>query len=639
MIPSPMFRIVLRIIINVIYLFMNKEKNAITHLLHQMICIKNTFRCLMLLILSIIGFGSCSSDDNGGTNVDTSFSVTKTEMSFLKTGGTSDFYVKAQSKPTVVSDASWCTVASVASQSATTYHFQVTAPVYTENNDRTATITITEGSNTATLAVTQTSQEGLVITSDKNVSVSAQGGTITVKLSSNSDFTVVTSNDWIVDNDTRANMKDYTRTFTISSNVGAARTGTISFTHNGDASITESVTVSQAAGTGSGDMSHTAAQLAKLMYPGWNLGNTMEAGDAANIDKNVGVGTETAWQGTKTTQAIIDYIKAQGFKSVRIPCAWVMGHITDATNCTIDPQWMTRVQEVVDYCIKDGLYVIINDHYDGGWIEKSFTKVDATTVAANSAKLKKIWTQIANHFIGYDEHLLFAGLNEPAAETQAQTDALIKYEQAFIDAVRTTGGNNATRTLIVQGPSTNIDNTNKYFDISKLNDTASNRLMAEVHYYDPWYFCGLEKKDESSTYSIRAYWGSANHVSGSALNCDYGEESYMEAQLKKMKTQFVDKGIPVILGEYGVNWRGETGSASSINTETINAAKHDASVQLFYKLMNQYSIECGIVPFAWDTNYVSTPSMTIFNRSTLAIYDNYMMNGIKEGVSAASFPY
>ena len=113
------------------------------------------------------------------------------------------------------------------------------------------------------------------------------------------------------------------------------------------------------------DMNKTAMEVAQLMYPGWNLGNTLEGGDSKNLWKNAGIETETVWQNAKTTQALIDAVKAAGFKSVRIPCSWVMGHITDAEKCTIDPAWMKRVKEVVDYCIKDGLYVILNQHWDG----------------------------------------------------------------------------------------------------------------------------------------------------------------------------------------------------------------------------------------------------------------------------------
>ncbi|MBR1462960.1 MAG: glycoside hydrolase family 5 protein [Prevotella sp.] len=377
-----------------------------------------------------------------------------------------------------------------------------------------------------------------------------------------------------------------------------------------------------------------AAAIAAKMYPGWNLGNTMEANNSGkNFENNIGLAGETQWQGTKTTQEVIDYVKSQGFKSVRIPCNWVCGHISNASDNTIDAAWMSRVKEVVDYCINAGLYVLLNDHYDGGWVETSFTDVSNATIEKNSAVMKAIWTQIANAFKDYDEHLLFGGLNEPNCDNQNKTNALVKYEQAFIDAVRSTGGNNTTRTLVVQGPSTDIDNTNRYYTTLPTDPTA-NRLMVEVHFYSPWQFCGLE--EDASWGSMWYFWGSANHVSGgtwSARNSSSSnEENFVKSQFQKMKTQFVDKGIPVIIGEYGCQWRNVANSSAQ--------KKHDASVKLFHKTVNQQAIENGLIPFVWDINVQNQNGlkgiMSIINRSAKSIYCSCAMEGITEGVEAAS---
>ena len=116
----------------------------------------------------------------------------------------------------------------------------------------------------------------------------------------------------------------------------------------------------------------SAMEVVNAMSPGWNLGNTFEAssGQGALFNNKAGLNAETSWQGTKTTPELIEFVKAQGFRSVRIPCAWVLGHISDATQYTIDKDWMARVKEVVDYCIKADLYVVLNDHWDGGWLEE-----------------------------------------------------------------------------------------------------------------------------------------------------------------------------------------------------------------------------------------------------------------------------
>jgi endoglucanase len=598
----------------------------------------NKLMTMIVAFATIIAFSACGSsdDDGGGSSSSGKFAVSATSMTFTNNGGTNTLSVQSDAQPTVTSSASWLT-ATFKSKGSLVYAFDITATAYAGNtsdmtgyDDRTATLTVTQGSNTATVTVTQTPEYGLFVTSGKTVAMDANGGTVTIKLKSNSEtYTMASDASWItIPADTKTALKEYTHTVTVASNISSARTGKVSFTLG---NITESVTINQAEGHMSSDMSHTAKELAKLMYPGWNLGNTMEGGDNKNNNTdNGGLAAETSWQSTKTTQAIIDYVKAQGFKSVRIPCAWVMGHITDASNSTIDEAWMNRVQEIVDYCIKDGLYVELNDHWDGGWIENSFGDISDATVTANSAKLKKIWTQIATRFKNYDEHLMFGGLNEPGMNTLGKFDAtstaaLIKYEQAFIDAVRATGGNNASRTLIVQGPNTNIDQTYNLFDVSKFSDSVSNRLMVEVHFYDPWQFTGMT--EDASWGKMWYYWGTGNTGDSNRTATSTTTESYVSGQMAKMKSKFVDKGIPVIIGEYGANYR-FTGDAT-----------HNASIKAYYKAVNQYSIANGCVPFAWDTNALSYPNMTVINRSGLSINNQYMMSGITEGVNAATWPY
>lgn len=374
-------------------------------------------------------------------------------------------------------------------------------------------------------------------------------------------------------------------------------------------------------------MELTATEVAKRMMPGWNLGNTMEAGngESALFTNNPGLSAETYWQDTKTTQAVVDYVKAQGFRSIRIPCAWVMGHLSDAATYTIDAQWMARVKEIVDYSLNAGLYVVINQHWDGGWLENNIA--DKSKMAVNKTILEAIWKQIANAFKDYDERLLFAGLNEPNAENQAATDNLLEYEQTFIDVVRQTGGNNEKRVLIVQGPSTNIDHTCNYMKTLP-DDPAKQRLMVEVHYYAPWQFWGMEH--DESWGKVFYYWGAGNHVSGSQHNATWGEESYVEEELEKMKKQFGDKGIPVYIGEFGANWR--TMPAGE------NQEKHNASIQTHYRVVVQKALEKGMIPVIWDTNYRGMPSMTIINRKNLSIYNQYMLDGIHEAMEAVGLP-
>ncbi len=455
-----------------------------------------------------------------------------------------------------------------------------------------------------------------------------------ITVSTSSAVSATSDADWLSMAATTSGSPRYV-TVIAKANEGESRTATITISAGGQ-SATVSVTQEGVADPYSDcKITATAADIAKLMYPGWNLGNTMEANNGGqNYANNVGLNGETAWQGTKTTQQVIDFVKSQGFKSVRIPCNWVCGHISNASSVTIDAAWMARVKEVVDYCINAGLYVVLNDHYDGGWVETSFSDVTEGTITKNCKTMDAIWTQIATTFRDYDEHLLFAGLNEPNVDNAAMTAALIRYEQAFIDAVRATGGNNARRTLIVQGPSTDIDKTYNLFDIEKVEDPiGERRLMIEVHYYSPWQFSGMDA--DASWGKCWYFWGSANHDNRSDwsernTNSSY-EENYLKAQCQKMKTKFVNKGYPVILGEYNCQWR-------NLGDDTAQQ-KHDSSVQLFHQTANQQAIDNGMIPFVWDINVSNQNGkkgiMSVLDRSSRTVFCTPAMTGITEGVKAA----
>ena len=378
-------------------------------------------------------------------------------------------------------------------------------------------------------------------------------------------------------------------------------------------------------------LDRTAMEIVADMSPGINLGNTLEATTswtgAALWNNKAGLSSETGWQGTRTSQAVIDYMASLGFRSVRIPCAWAFGHIANASTCEIDAQWMARVKEIVDYCIGRGLYVVLNDHWDGGWIEEHIADTDANTIAGNKARLTKLWTQIATEFRDYDEHLLLAGLNEPNAGDQTATNNLVEYNQTFVDAVRATGGNNERRVLVVQGPSTNIDNTCSFMAGKMPTDVVAGKLAVEVHYYNPWQFWGMEK--DESWGKVFYYWGNGNHHSGSQHNATWGEESEMRSQLMKMKTNFVDKGYPVVIGEFGANWRNLAGQSGE------SQEKHDASIRAHYRELYSLCREMGgMVAMAWDVNSPNQNgtrgTMTLIDRSKLTVFGVPAMQGIND---------
>ncbi|MCB0744710.1 MAG: glycoside hydrolase family 5 protein, partial [Ignavibacteriae bacterium] len=225
---------------------------------------------------------------------------------------------------------------------------------------------------------------------------------------------------------------------------------------------------------------------------GWNIGNSLEV-----------PGGETGWGNPVVSQILIDSVKNAGFNTVRIPCSW--DSHANQTNLEIDQNWLARVNEVIDYCYNNQMYVIINVHWDGGWLENNVT---AAMQDAVNKKQQAYWTQIANYFKDYDEHLLFASANEPKVDNATQMSVLLSYHQTFIDAVRASGGNNSSRVLVIQGPSTDIDKTNKLMTTLP-SDSLEDHLMVEIHYYTPWNFCGLEK--DESWGKMFYFWGKDFH--------------------------------------------------------------------------------------------------------------------------------
>lgn len=295
----------------------------------------------------------------------------------------------------------------------------------------------------------------------------------------------------------------------------------------------------------------TALEATRLMGNGINLGNTLEACDSnVGIKTNAPLSYETYWGQPKTTQAIIDGMKAAGFDTIRIPVAWM----TNATHLyegdyTIDAGYMDRVEEIVRYARKAGMYVIINDHWDGGWYGM-FGSESAETRALAMEAYKGMWQQIAERFRDYSDYLIFESANEELGGRFDEnsplycSDSVVTYltdderyaltneiNQTFVDVVRATGGNNATRFLLIAGYSTNIDQTcDDRFQMPK--DTAESKLMVSVHYYDPWSYCG------ASSAASATKWGKVS---------DY---EYLDQQLAKM-TKFTEAGYGVVIGEYG----------------------------------------------------------------------------------------
>ena len=556
-----------------------------------------TLTCLMSLLLS-----ACSEDDATGAPY---LKISKEELVFGKHEGEALLYIQSNAAYEVTSDAAdWCSVVQQVSTSEKTakYLVHVTENPNTEN--RTAVITVKGAEVNGTVKVVQTANDYLLV-EEHEYTLPGEGGEFTVQMQTTGDCQIDINADWIQHVDTRA-VETRTETFMVAQNAtGEIRTATIVFTLD---NLTESVTVTQEAlsvpeadKTG---MEQDASELMKNIKIGWNLGNSLEA-----------TGGETAWGNPATTLAMIDKIREMGFNAVRIPCAWDQ-YLSDETTYEIKSSWLSRVKEVVDYCMQNDLYAILNIHWDGGWLENDIPNGYSEEV---NNKQKVLWTQIATYFRDYDEHLLFAGCNEPNVEDEDDMATLLKYEQTFVDAVRATGGKNVYRNLIVQGPSTDIDKTMQYMSSLPV-DMTPDRLSVEVHYYSSWQFCGMENDEswgkavycwgeENIKYATGTFEGRWDNICG---------EDYIKSQFQKLKEKFTDQGVPVIIGEFAAVRR-------TLPDQQAQEG-HDLSRAAFDKCVVREANARGLVPFYWDRGD------GVFDRKNLQVYDELEYNGLMEGI-------
>ncbi|MCI8777054.1 MAG: glycoside hydrolase family 5 protein [Oscillospiraceae bacterium] len=300
----------------------------------------------------------------------------------------------------------------------------------------------------------------------------------------------------------------------------------------------------------------SAAEIVKDMKIGWNLGNTL---DCYNVTWEVS-DFETAWGNPRTTKAMIDAVKKEGFNAVRIPVSW-NEHMNGNK---IDGDWLNRVNEVVDYVIDNDMYAIINVHHDDyTWLNPS--KADE---AAVKAKLVSIWEQLSERFRNYDQHLLFEGMNEPriiggqdewTGGTAEEREVINHLFQAFVDTVRKSGGNNSSRALIITSHAASIE-ADAVNDIVVPDD---DRIIVSIHYYSPWDFAGGENG--------KSDWGSDS------------EKKELDKGFDFLKSKFIDKGVPVIIGEFG---------ATNKNNDSVRASY----MEYYVKSAKSRGITC----FIWD---------------------------------------
>ncbi|MBP5581450.1 MAG: cellulase family glycosylhydrolase [Ruminococcus sp.] len=328
----------------------------------------------------------------------------------------------------------------------------------------------------------------------------------------------------------------------------------------------------------------TATEIVSQIKVGWNLGNTLES---YNTGKS-GLDTETGWENPKTTKDMIKSVKQAGFNAIRIPVTW-SEHMSGNT---IQKEWLDRVQEVVDYAYNEGLFVIINMHHDDYiWFDPQ-----PGSYGDDSARLSNIWKQISERFADYDDKLIFEGMNEPrtvgsAMEwmggTKEERNTVNKYAKTFVDTVRASGGNNSARTLIVTTYAASADSV----ALNDMSVPSGKNIVLSVHYYAPWRF-----------------------AEGTETVFTPSGESELEGKFTELRQKFIDKGIPVLICEFGCVHGADEATRSRYYTYYISAAKKQ-----------------GIKCFVWDNSKFSgESSFGMFNRNSVA-WDGAILKAVMDG--------
>ncbi len=327
---------------------------------------------------------------------------------------------------------------------------------------------------------------------------------------------------------------------------------------------------------------------------GWNLGNSLDATGGSGLD------TETSWSNPKTTQALIDKVKSLGFNTVRVPVSW--GKHVSGDNYTIDSAWLAKVKEVVDYCYKNDMYVILNIHHDtkssasasgAGYYPRS------SAYSSSEKFVTSVWSQVAEYFKNYDYHLIFETLNEPRligtgyewwfnkwsvpSEVKDAIECINKLNQKAVDTIRNTGSNNRGRLIMCPGYDASIDGaTVSGFKLPTDISGNKNRIAVSVHAYSPYNFA-------------------MNVGSGSTSAYTSSIKSELRDLFSTLKSNFRDKGIPVVIGEFG-------------STDKNNTAERVKWATDYTALAKKNNIPCVL----WDNN-----AFAVYNGSSIVLNSEY----------------
>lgn len=358
-------------------------------------------------------------------------------------------------------------------------------------------------------------------------------------------------------------------------------------------------------------------QITEAMGLGWNLGNQLEASSG-------GLPSETCWGNPEITKELIDTIKAQGFKTVRIPVSY-LDMIGDGPDYKIDTDWLDRVQEVVDYVVDNDMFAIVNMHGDGYYtVDHSWLLCaeDDDKQTEIKDKYGKVWTQIADRFKDYDQHLIFESMNEEFNNDYGKPDEkaydnINAYNQIFVDSVRTTGSNNEKRWLLLPGWNTNIDYTagdeyNFKIPTDKGCKADGKRIMISVHYYDPFNFTIDENK------TAKTQWGKY-----AVKNYDnWGQEDYVDSQMALLNEKFVSQGYPVVIGEFGAQ------------DKTEKFADYNEFRRYWAEYLIKAAKKNGVVCVYWDNGYNGNKGFGIINRFDYTITQPDLIAGMMRAINS-----
>lgn len=532
------------------------------------------------------------------------------ELVFGAEGGSQQLTLTSGIKPTVSCQDAWVSLGE-GTYSGNSFSIKVSAQENTGTSERAGNIRVIGEKQSLMIPVKQKVAE-VKMTSDKtSISFDRFGGETVVTVTSSMQPSASTDASWcLVQTGTIGSDKTTAITVAAPANRKAsAQSGTLTVTCGTQKlSIPLSLEAYQKPETAAAT-ALTPEMVFEAMAPGWNMGNHM---DAISND----VASETAWGNAKATQATLDGVKAAGFKAVRICVTW-QGHIGEAPAYRLDEKWLGRVEEIVGYAEKAGLVAIVNTHHDESyWLD--INKASEKT----KDEIFSVWTQIAQRFRDKGEWLVMESFNEIQdggwgwseafkADPKRQYDILNSWNQVFVDAVRATGGNNATRWLGIPGYAASPQFTIAGLTLPE-DYTSANRLIVAVHDYDPYNY--------TLSNPLVAQWG---HTADPAKRCSDQDEKNVVDVFDNLKAAYLDKDIPVYLGEFGCSRHKE----------------EDLPYQMYYIEYFCKAAADHLLPmYLWDNGVSGSGSEThgYFNHGTGQLLDETAKALVERIVKAAT---